>query len=171
MDVYYSCDSLSELERPSGIFLAGPTPRSDEVRSWRPDALSILDKQGYYGDVFVPESADGGWHGRYGDQVIWEWEALGAAACVLFWVPRSLDKMPGFTTNVEFGFIVALKPGQTVLGCPKDAPKTKYLKWLANERGNRFAQSFGLEIAPPVPICTTLEESLGVCVLLAQGRE
>lgn len=35
------------------IFLAGPTPRSKEVQSWRPEALRILKNLGYDGQVYV----------------------------------------------------------------------------------------------------------------------
>lgn len=31
----------------SSVFLAGPTPRSIDVASWRPDALVILEDLGY----------------------------------------------------------------------------------------------------------------------------
>ena len=37
------------------IFLAGPTPRSKEVKSWRPEAIRLLKEKGFDGVVFVPE--------------------------------------------------------------------------------------------------------------------
>ena len=118
---------------PNSIFLAGPTPRSDEVKSWRPKALEILRGKGFTGHVFVPETDGWSWLGDYDRQVKWEWEALGKAACALFWVPRNLETMPGFTTNVEFGFMIALAPERVVLGSPEDAEKTRYLKSLCSD--------------------------------------
>lgn len=138
MKVYYACDELPSMEHHYGIFLAGPTPRDDDVTSWRPEALEILEELDYDGAVFVPERKDGGWHGNYDEQVFWEWEALGVASCVLFWVPRTLDEMPGFTTNVEFGFMMALYPKRVILGAPEGAMKMNYLRTLALHQA-RFA--------------------------------
>lgn len=126
---------------PNSIFLAGPTPRSDDVKSWRPEALKLLAQQDFEGHVFVPESSDWGWLGDYDGQVRWEWEALGRAACVLFWVPRNLEDMPGFTTNVEFGFMAARYPFRVILAAPEDAPKLRYLRFVADEC-QQFHSSF-----------------------------
>ena len=51
---------------------------------------------------------------------------------VVFWVPRDLDTMPGFTTNVEFGLSVA-SGKHIVLGYPEGAPKMSYLRTLADK--------------------------------------
>lgn len=114
------------------IFLAGPTPRSAEVLSWRQEALAILERLGFPGKVFVPEAADWAPHDHYDDQVHWEWEALNQATVVVFWVPRDMATLPAFTTNVEFGLLVA--SGKVVLGFPEGAPKMRYLEKL----GARF---------------------------------
>lgn len=120
------------------IMLCGPTPRSSSVKSWRPEALKILEILGYDGVVFVPEmvSLD-----KYGDntsaifydwdrQIKWEYEAMKRSDCVLFWIPRDLKTMPAFTTNDEWGYLK--KSGKVVFGAPEDAPKTKYQKYYAN---------------------------------------
>lgn len=120
------------MQRINGsIFLAGPTPRSDDVESWRPSALWHLDDLGFKGEVYVPESE--GWKQRdnYDGQVFWEWKALKKADAVAFWVPRELETMPAFTTNVEFGYLVA--SGKVVYGRPPGAPKTSYLDLLAKK--------------------------------------
>ncbi|HVI00101.1 MAG TPA: nucleoside 2-deoxyribosyltransferase domain-containing protein, partial [Enhygromyxa sp.] len=83
------------------IFLAGPTPRSSDVPSWRPRALELLAERGYDGAVFVPEDADGNARFDYTDQIDWESEGLALADVIVFWIPRDLDTLPGFTTNVE----------------------------------------------------------------------
>jgi hypothetical protein len=126
---------------PNSIFLAGPTPRGDDVKSWRPEACEFLRAQGFEGHVFVPEADGGGWLGDYEGQVHWEWEALGIAACAFFWVPRNLENMPGFTTNVEYGFMTAFAPHRVVLGAPQDAPKLRYLQSMASEC-KRFHSAF-----------------------------
>ncbi len=41
------------------VFLAGPTPRSREIASWRPAAIEALAAAGWDGHVFVPEGKDG----------------------------------------------------------------------------------------------------------------
>lgn len=130
--------SLKERKRlmwaPDSIFLAGPTPRSNDVASWRPEALKLLEKRGFEGTVLVPEDRDGKFKGSYLDQVEWEYEGLFAAGCVLFWIPRDLETLPGFTTNAEFGMLYGgNRMRHCVLGAPPDAPKTKYLRFLADK--------------------------------------
>lgn len=112
------------------IFLAGPTPRKQEVPSWRPYAVEILEKLDFQGTVLIPER-EGGWaKTNYEDQA--EWELAGLALCskILFWVPREMVTMPALTTNVEFGYWLAKSPERVLYGRPDDAPSTKYLDWL-----------------------------------------
>lgn len=119
--------ALQPLE--ASIFLAGPTPRDAQTPSWRPQALEILAELGFDGTVYVPESADWSAHDNYDAQVAWEVEALNKATVVAFWIPRHIESMPAFTTNVEFGMY--LKSGRAALGHPTDAPKMRYLASIA----------------------------------------
>jgi hypothetical protein len=119
-------DSLAELSERS-LFLAGPTPRAADVVSWRPEALATLDRLGFEGDVLAPEP----FTGDFRTQVEWERDGLERAARILFWVPRDLERLPGFTTNVEFGRYVGT--GRTLYGRPPGSPKTRYLDWLYRE--------------------------------------
>lgn len=122
------------------IFLAGPTPRNpQEVESWRPDAIKILEDKGFDGVVFSPESQDSKSNMDYDDQIAWEHKYLNMSDCIVFWVPRDLSldnngqmKMPAFTTNVEWG--TWKDSGKVVFGCPSDlkARKNKYLKYYAD---------------------------------------
>jgi 8-oxo-dGTP pyrophosphatase MutT (NUDIX family) len=132
------------------IFLAGPTPRDSVTPSWRPEALKLLEEMGYEGVVFVPEQDDGQWKGSYTDQADWEKLGMELADRIVFWVPRDLRTMPAFTTNVEFGRYV--DSGKAVLGHPEDAPKTRYLDWLAGDA------------SPEVPIFHTLESTLKAAI-------
>ena len=126
MKVVYADEVLS-IWHPS-IFLAGPTPRRAEVRSWRPLALDVLRGLGFSGTVLVPERRD--WSARfdYTDQVEWEYAGLEGCSAVAFWVPRDPETLPGFTTNVEFGRYAG--SGRCVFGRPPAAPQTRYLDWL-----------------------------------------
>lgn len=126
---------------PAGpsVFLAGPTPRSTDVASWRPDAIRHLDKAWTRPEsltVLVPEPRDGKWAADYEDQVGWETAGLDRASATLFWVPRDVRTMPGFTTNVEFGLYA--RSGRVVLGVPDDCPnpeRNRYLIWVAHRYG------------------------------------
>ncbi|MFT4974700.1 MAG: 8-oxo-dGTP pyrophosphatase MutT (NUDIX family) [Myxococcota bacterium] len=149
MDVVYAKQPRPE-QWASSIFLAGPTPRSAEVPSWRPAALRALEQAGFDGVVFVPEDEDGEFRGSYLDQVSWERDALHASDVILFWVPRQLDVMPAFTTNVEFGTWAS--SGKIVLGFPEGAPKCRYLGWLAGEHG--------------APVCHTLNKTVQAAINL-----
>ena len=116
-----------------GVFLAGPTPRSSHVPSWRPQAIKLLEEGGYKGTILIPERKDWSAQFDYIDQI--EWEQAGLFNCdrIIFWVPRDLQDMPAFTTNVEFGFWMSEKPEKCVYGRPPAAPKNSYLDWLYQE--------------------------------------
>jgi len=115
-----------------GIFLAGPTPRSKDVKSWRPKAIEYL--KDYNGYVFCPEPSNGVW-GQYAykEQIEWEYRAMKAANIILFWIPRNLETMPAFTTNIEFGYWMYKNPKKLLLGFPKNAPKMKYMRYYAKK--------------------------------------
>lgn len=118
----------------SSIFLAGPSPRTKDGPNWRPKAIEILEELGYKGVVFDPT-----WREEpasdfdYDKQVEWERKSLNSSDIIVFWVPRDLKKLPGFTTNVEFGLWV--KSGKVVLGSPPGAEKMSYLEWWAEQEG------------------------------------
>lgn len=137
MDVVYTGEE-TPTKITKSIFLAGPTPRVEEVPSWRPDALRLLEDMGFTGTVFVPEDRDGGTHLDYDHQIDWEEKHLNVADCIVFWVPRDISpdstgfpKMPAFTTNIEWG--TWADSGKVVLGAPEDAEKMMYLKHYAEE--------------------------------------
>lgn len=121
-------------EWDASIFLAGPTPRSADVRSWRPDALAELQRQSTVGVlvVFVPEPADGSTYPGYDHQVEWEERWLDASDAILFWVPRAMSTLPGLTTNVEFGRYES--SGRVVFGAPGNAEHVRYLQHHARKR-------------------------------------
>ncbi|MEV7179676.1 nucleoside 2-deoxyribosyltransferase domain-containing protein [Kitasatospora sp. NPDC093679] len=128
-------------EIPSGpsVFLAGPTPRAARVASWRPQAVDLLAER-WDGPqpltVLLPEDRGGFRAADYDHQFAWETAARAGATAILFWIPRDLRTLPGFTTNVEFGHDVTT--GRTVLGCPPDCPnpeRNRYLLHLARHYG------------------------------------
>ena len=149
MNVVYSRQPLPDVIEKS-IFLAGPTPRSADFPSWRPEALKILEELGYDGTIFVPEEGDGGALEEYDKdhQIAWETEMLGLADCVVFWVPRDLKDMPAFTTNIEWG--IWMRSGKVVFGAPKGSPKMNYFNWTARKYG--------------IPSRLTLRETLAYAV-------
>lgn len=116
------------IKGKKSIFLAGPTPRSDDIASWRLEACSILEKLGFDGVVYIPEFSSWKPKTEYVDQAEWERESLTEATVILFWIPRDLKDMPAFTTNVEFGYW--LHTGKVIYGRPDNAVKVKYLDWL-----------------------------------------
>ena len=123
----------SELSGPS-IFLAGPTPRSVEVFSWRPVALDLLTQMKFNGTVLVPERKDWSVKFDYGDQIEWELQGLDAATVVVFWIPRNMENMIGLTTNVEFGMLVKQK--FIMYGRPHTAAHVRYLDHLYHKFTN-----------------------------------
>ncbi len=126
MIINYSDEEVKKGEK--AIFLAGPTPRDNSVTSWRIEVCKKLEKKGFDGIIYDPEYSTQKPRGDYNDQVEWEREALSNASVILFWIPRELEKMPAFTTNVEFGYWI--HTGKIIYGRPDSAPKNKYLDWL-----------------------------------------
>lgn len=145
------------------VFLAGPTPeRGSGVPSWRPAAVAELAAQ-WTGPgaltVVSPESRHGIRAERYEDQVDFETAARAAAAAILFWIPRDMARLPGMTTNVEFGLDVST--GRAVLGAPQDCPdpgRNRYLIYVAGRFG--------------VPVRQTLPDTVAAALdlLLATTR-
>ena len=117
-------------EYKNGIMLCGPTPRDDETESWRKSAIEYFKQFNFNGTIFIPERKDWSVKFEYLDQVEWELQVLESVCTVLFWVPRELEKMPAFTTNTEFGFMVRETDINMFYGRPDDAPKNRYLDFL-----------------------------------------
>lgn len=113
------------IVRPSvidnSLFLVGPTPRSPDALSWRPEAMDILAQLDYCGIVYVPEP----FHGSYVEQIHWETSHLTYCNVIAAWVPRDMATMPGLTTNIEFG--EWFHNPKFVYGRPDDAPHCRYL--------------------------------------------
>jgi len=118
------------------VFLAGPTLRSghpEDMHSWRLDAVKYLEELEFDGHVFIPEAEDGNYGDNYLDQVNWEEEALNMADLIVFWVPRDLEHLPGFTTNDEWGHWKSF--GKCLFGAPKDTEKVRYQIHYAEKNG------------------------------------
>ena len=113
------------IKGKKSIFLAGPNPRVEIIKSWRVEACKKLEELGFDGVVYVPEYSSWKLKEHYEEQAMWEREALTEATVILFWVPRSFPDMPALTTNVEFGYW--LHTGKIIYGRPNEAPKNKYL--------------------------------------------
>lgn len=126
-----------------GIFLAGPSPRSIEHPNWRPQAIQILKSLQFEGEVYIPLTSESGWIDSYEEQIEWELKHLQSATVIVFWIPRDLRQLPGFTTNVEYGMFLK---HNIVLGYPTDAVRMEYLDYLAKKN--------------KVPIFHTLRETL-----------
>lgn len=134
MELNYS-DKKVIISNKKSIFLAGPTPRDNNTISWREEAINYLEKINFDGVVYIPED-EFIRKNDFIDQAEWEREALTKATIILFWVPRELDKMPAFTTNVEFGYWLAKTPEKIIYGRPDNARKIKYLDWLYKKESN-----------------------------------
>lgn len=114
------------------IFLVGPSPRSSEVESWRPSMITELEAAGYDGVVFVPEPRSDEWTLNYIHQIEWEVNALEQCDVIVAWVPRDLETMPAFTTNIEFGKYIGSR--KLIYGRPDGSPRNGYLDWNYKEQ-------------------------------------
>ena len=133
---FYEDTNLSDL--PS-IFLAGPTIRNGKFEdSWRYKAVELFEKLGFDGNIYVPESKTGEYSEDIAKTAQWEWDRLESSKKIMFWIPRDLKTLPGFTTNIEFGRYITLCPNDVILGFPIGAPKTKYIELLYNRFSSRI---------------------------------
>ena len=140
MDLVYYGEDLPEIITRS-IFLGGVSSRNlDEVPSWRPDALKILEDIGFEdGLVFIPEYRNDKSERLSYEQIVeWEEKHLHIADCIIFWLNRDLSldskgnaKNLGLISNVEIGKWI--DSGKTVLGFPENAEKTRYQKYYAEK--------------------------------------
>lgn len=145
------------ISNKKSIFLAGPTPRDEGTPSWRNEAIKYLEDKNFDGIVYIPED-EFIRKNDYVDQAEWERKALSNSTIIVFWVPRELEKMPAFTTNVEFGYWLAKRPIDIIYGRPDDAKKVKYLDWLYRKESNE-------------EICNTLEGTINNAILLLNKIE
>lgn len=135
------------------IFLAGGTSRTDASNSWRKDAIKYLEEYGFDGNVVIPEPENGFLDKdtfSKAEQVIWERELLAQANIILFWIPRDLQNLPCFTTNIEFGEWI--RSGKVVYGRPPEAEKMDYLDYVYNESGKAIHQNLSSVIRETIGI-------------------
>jgi len=137
MKIIHSDEPSIKLPLTKSIFLAGPTPRDNQTLSWRSEAIDIFKNFHFDGTIFVPERKIREKDYDYNQQVEWEWDCLHASDVILFWVPREKSMMPGFTTNVEFGFYLSEGNSLVLYGRPEWAEKKGYLDWLYKKVTNR----------------------------------
>lgn len=123
--VYYSNEKLKRGEK--SVFLAGTTAQPGE-KDWRKEVVSLLEKRGYDGVVYNPDYSSLALQNDYKTQLEWELRAIKDSTVVIFWVDRDLQKRPGLTTNVEFGYW--LRSGKVFYGRPDTSQKCLYLDML-----------------------------------------
>ena len=114
------------IKGSKSIFLAGPTPRSVDVKSWRIDAIKILEELGYDGIVYVPEREFDDRTFDYDEQYWWERDALHYATSIVFWIPRDMKTLPALTTNGEYGKYSMINIDKIVYGRPDNAEKMRW---------------------------------------------
>lgn len=132
MKIIYARQPIDRLALQTGsIFCAGPTPRDQDAKSWRPEAIEYFRKLNYSGTLLIPEDEDGIFKGEVEKQIDWEDEGLTYCNVILFWVPRQMNGMPGLTTNDEWG--TWKKSGKCIFGAPEDAEHVSYQLYYARK--------------------------------------
>lgn len=149
MKVVYALETADPADDPT-LFLAGPTPRTKEVLSWRLEALTILKRLGFMGTVILPEPRNGEWNMPFEAEVEWKESHLIQARVILFWMPRDMRTMPGLTTNDLWGYWKGREPGKLVFGAPPNVSHVRY-QYL-------WAQKLG------IPTAFTLENAIALAL-------
>ena len=166
MEVRYSSQPAYTEDGPS-VFLVGPTPRSKDVPSWRPEALALFEKFKFNGTVCVPEVASGERFAGYDNQIEWEWTSLLHCRYIMAWVPRCMQTMPALTTNIEFGYWMAKDPKKVLYGRPENAPSTRYLDALYFHSTGGFSPQSTLESL----VYMVVERELGLRLRSQNGSQ
>lgn len=120
--------AINAIDRPS-IFLAGPTVRGNQphLTSWRFEAINEFERQGFKGDLIVPEFTIRKESDKGKEWVpLWEYNGLKKADCIMFWIPRTRELI-ALTTNMEFGYWQGREPQKIIYGRPDDAYRMGYL--------------------------------------------
>src|SRR3989304_1979968 len=123
MKVIYAGEEFNNPE--FSVFLAGPTPRDVSVKSWRPEFIKALKLKGFKGSVFAPENRILGSLYDFEKQIAWEVKGLNKASLIIYWIPRNLETMPAFTTNIEFGEF--MHSGKIAVGFPPESVNNRYI--------------------------------------------
>jgi hypothetical protein len=127
MKLIYTGEKFVEYGKSFSVFMAGPTPRSSAVKSWRPEMIGVLKSRGFTGIAIVPEYRSyKSKKLKYSRQVEWEVECLNNSTAIMFWVPRNMKFFPALTTNIEFGEF--MHSGKVILGYPTNAEHMDYFK-------------------------------------------
>jgi ADP-ribose pyrophosphatase YjhB (NUDIX family) len=136
----------------ASLFLVGPTPRTSDAQSWRPQALQVLSQ---YVDnkidlvVFIPEPRNGIYSSNYLEQVEWETQHLEMADAIFAWVPRDMKtSLKGLTTNIELGRYI--ESGKLFYGRPEQADNIRYLDWWYHQITKRPAANTLEQLAEEV---------------------
>ena len=111
------------------IFLAGPTVRGNQTHltSWRFEAVEEFKKQGFQGNLIIPEFVSKTESDKYRyDLPAWEYYGLSHSNVIMFWIPRTRELI-GLTTNFEIGFWMARDIRKCIYGRPNDAYRMKYV--------------------------------------------
>jgi nucleoside 2-deoxyribosyltransferase len=134
-------EAVNAISKPS-IFLAGPTVRGNQphLTSWRFEAIEEFKRQGFDGDIIVPEFTSKIESDKGKEWIpLWEYNGLKKADCILFWIPRTRELI-ALTTNMEFGYWQGREPWKMIYGRPDDAYRIGYLdvmwKAVAKETGD-----------------------------------
>lgn len=135
MQLVYALENEPK-EYTHSIFLAGPTPR-DNTKSWREDAIKLLNKYNYKGIVYIPEQRNGYKQKEYYNQIDWELKMMNKADIIMFYIPRDIDNnLLGLTTNCEYGRWE--NSGKIVIGFPKNSDNNTYIEICFKQLNNEI---------------------------------
>jgi nucleoside 2-deoxyribosyltransferase len=159
-----SVQTVKDINKPS-IFLAGPTVRGNQphLTSWRFDAIKEFEKQGFKGDLIIPEFTEKSESDKGKLWVpLWEYNGLKEADCIMFWIPRTRELI-ALTTNMEFGYWQGREPQKMIYGRPDDAYRMGYLDvmWKTVASENKQYQS---------DIYNTLEDTVAASIKMAYNH-
>ncbi len=156
-------DEIAPSSYHASLFLVGPTPKTDDAQSWRPQALQILSQ---HIDnklnlvVFIPEPRNSVYRSNYLEQVEWENQYLEMADALLAWIPRDIKtSLKGLTTNIEFGRYV--ESGKLFYGRPDQADNIRYLDWMYHRMTKRQVTNTLEKLVGEV--MTYLQQLLSAC--------
>ena len=134
MIVKFFDDDISGLkhdEKEVSIYLAGPTRWNVHLKSWRKEAVKILEVLEFNGTVFCPEYEGDRFVENYKEKDEWKEIALHSASTIVFWVSKNYPIK--IYDSAEFAYWISKKPNSFFYGrevVNSNYEQTFFLNWI-----------------------------------------
>ena len=126
---------LKHDEKECSIYLAGPTRWNVHLKSWRKEAVEILESFKFKGLVFCPEYEGEKFVEDYKEKDEWREIALESANIIVYWVSKNYPIK--IYDSAEFAYWISKKPESFFYGrepINSNYEQTFFLNWFYEKK-------------------------------------